>query len=227
MVNKIKKDVLLAVVAEWLEEWEVPSLVSRNQYPIEPENLHHILAIVGPRRSGKTYFMFQLIKSLLQSGRYSKEDIVTHDLNTVECTVVRGSEEVVYHLENIGFNVAATFLDETQFFDSGIIEAIEHILRHGVDVIYAALSSTSEGRPFPFSDRKKHVGDLLALPHEDIVVLKAVCTGCGEDAVFTCYVGSEEKTSVIKVGGSESYTALCRDCYYKMFDSDEGRTDKK
>ena len=197
-----------------------------------------LTGIIGPMFSGKTTELFRRAKRLTLAEkewrafkpwidqRYSKEDIVTHDLNTVECTVVRGSEEVVYHLENIGFNVAATFLDETQFFDSGIIEAIEHILRHGVDVVYAALSSTSEGRPFPFSDGKKHVGDLLALPHEDIVVLKAVCTRCGEDAVFTFYIGSEEKTGVVKVGGSESYTALCRDCYYKKFDS-EGGIDKK
>lgn len=32
---------------------------------IDPENLGRILAVVGPRRTGKTYFMYQLIQSLL------------------------------------------------------------------------------------------------------------------------------------------------------------------
>ncbi|NIQ37918.1 MAG: AAA family ATPase [Proteobacteria bacterium] len=79
MVNNIKREALLAIIAEWLEETEMPSLVPRHQPAIEPENLERILAIVGPRRAGKTYFMYQLIQSLLQGGRYSKEDILFID----------------------------------------------------------------------------------------------------------------------------------------------------
>ena len=79
MVNNIRKDVLLTVVAEWLEEGEIPPLVSRNRHTMNPENLEHILAVVGPRRAGKTYFMYQLIQSLLQGGRHKKEDILFID----------------------------------------------------------------------------------------------------------------------------------------------------
>jgi len=75
----MKRDVLLAIIAEWLEEWEMPSLVSRNQPAIDPADLKRILAIVGPRRSGKTFFMYQIIQSLLQGGQYSKEDILFLD----------------------------------------------------------------------------------------------------------------------------------------------------
>jgi len=71
--------VLLAIIAEWLEEWEMPSLVSRHQPAIDPADLKRILAIVGPRRSGKTFFMYQIIQSLLQGGQYSKEDILFLD----------------------------------------------------------------------------------------------------------------------------------------------------
>ncbi|MBW2341951.1 MAG: AAA family ATPase, partial [Deltaproteobacteria bacterium] len=79
MVNNIRKDVLLTVVAEWLEEGEIPPLVSRNRHTIDPESLDRILAVVGPRRAGKTYFMYQLIQSLLQGGRHKKEDILFID----------------------------------------------------------------------------------------------------------------------------------------------------
>ncbi len=79
MVNNIKKDALFTIVAEWLEESEIPPLVPREQHTIESDNLDRILAIVGPRRAGKTYFMYQLIQSLIQSGRYSKEDILFID----------------------------------------------------------------------------------------------------------------------------------------------------
>ncbi|HDZ23088.1 MAG TPA: ATP-binding protein [Desulfobacteraceae bacterium] len=79
MINKIRKETLLTVVAEWLEEGEIPSLVARNQHTIDPENLHRILAVVGPRRAGKTYFMYQIIKCRLQSGRHEKGDILFID----------------------------------------------------------------------------------------------------------------------------------------------------
>jgi len=75
----MKRDTLLVIIAEWLEEWEMPPLVSRHQPAIEPADLKRILAIVGPRRAGKTYFMYQLIQSLLQGNQYSKEHILFLD----------------------------------------------------------------------------------------------------------------------------------------------------
>lgn len=79
MLNIMKRDALLNILAEWLEEWEMPSLIPRHQRTMDLENLRQILAIVGPRRAGKTYFMYQLIQLLLQGGRYSKEDILFID----------------------------------------------------------------------------------------------------------------------------------------------------
>ena len=70
---------LLSIIAEWLEEGELPSLVRRNQPALDLENLKRILAIVGPRRAGKTYYMYQLVHSLLQSAKYTKEDILFID----------------------------------------------------------------------------------------------------------------------------------------------------
>lgn len=75
----MKKDALLTIVAEWLEEWDAPEIIERNQPAIKPDELKHILAIVGPRRAGKTYFMYQLISSLLKRNKYSKEDILFLD----------------------------------------------------------------------------------------------------------------------------------------------------
>lgn len=79
MVNRLKRDVLLAIIAEWLEEGDIPPLIPRSQSNKEPMNLKRILAIVGPRRAGKTYFMYQLIQSLLEKGDCSKEDILFVD----------------------------------------------------------------------------------------------------------------------------------------------------
>ena len=75
----MKNSALLNIIAEWLEEWEMPSLVPRDTSATSLEELKRILAIVGPRRSGKTSFMYQLISSLLQTGRYTKKDILFLD----------------------------------------------------------------------------------------------------------------------------------------------------
>jgi predicted AAA+ superfamily ATPase len=72
-------DILLNILDEWLEEWEMPSLIPRDTSAISPEKLKRILAIVGLRRSGKTSFMYQLIDSILQTGRYTKKDILFLD----------------------------------------------------------------------------------------------------------------------------------------------------
>ncbi len=90
MVNNIKREALLHVVAEWLEETTLPPMVPRTDYDIKPDNLLRILAIVGPRRAGKTYFMYQLIQSLLRDGRYTKKDILFLDFEDFRLSGLSG-----------------------------------------------------------------------------------------------------------------------------------------
>ena len=73
------RDSLKRVVAEWLEEWKVPQLIRRDFPEMDLSRLPDILAIVGPRRAGKTYYMNQLIGDLLNSG-IKKEEILFIDM---------------------------------------------------------------------------------------------------------------------------------------------------
>ena len=52
-----------AMVAEWLEQFRFPELVDREAAHPEISNLSEILAVVGPRRSGKTFFFFHLFQT--------------------------------------------------------------------------------------------------------------------------------------------------------------------
>jgi predicted AAA+ superfamily ATPase len=72
-------DSLLQIVGEWIEETTLPKLIQRTIDPVNIERLRDILAIVGPRRAGKTFLMYQLIKSLLETGRWTKKDILFVD----------------------------------------------------------------------------------------------------------------------------------------------------
>jgi len=61
------------LIAEWLETKSLPDMVEREANVVDIDQLSSILAIVGPRRSGKTWFMYQLIKRLLDKGLEKKE----------------------------------------------------------------------------------------------------------------------------------------------------------
>lgn len=187
-----------------------------------------LVGIIGPMFSGKTSELLRRIKRSniarknwilfkpIIDQRYSKMDVVSHDLITAEAKVIKKSNEVYIYIGNNIKHIDDVFFDELQFFDSEIIPIIQEILFNGINITYAALQATSEGKPFPFIDNQKHIGDLLALPHEEIINLKAVCTRCGNDnAVFTFYTAGE-KNEIIKVGGSETYTALCRTCFNEL-----------
>ncbi len=113
----MKKDILLSIVAEWLEEWKAPSLIPRQHPSIELENLEHILAIAGPRRAGKTYFMFQLIEMLLKQKGYSKKDILFIDFEDYRLADFSADEVdelfLAFH-QLAGQNPTFLFFDEIQ-----------------------------------------------------------------------------------------------------------------
>ncbi|MCX6350115.1 MAG: ATP-binding protein [Candidatus Aureabacteria bacterium] len=67
------------IVAEWLEEWKPPDLVPREAQPPDLKKLSEILAIVGPRRAGKTYFMFQMLEDLVRRSVCARDDILFID----------------------------------------------------------------------------------------------------------------------------------------------------
>ena len=92
MVNNSKREMLLGVVAQWLEEAPLPALVPRDHSGVEVDNLKSILAIVGPRRSGKTYFMYQLVQRLLEEKGFTKDDILFVDFEDVRLSGFRGEE---------------------------------------------------------------------------------------------------------------------------------------
>ena len=82
-------DVLQRVVAEWLRGAELPALIPRERPsplpdlgrpgPSGPPASRPILAVVGPRRAGKTYFLYQIIADLLRAGKAGRDDILLVD----------------------------------------------------------------------------------------------------------------------------------------------------
>jgi predicted AAA+ superfamily ATPase len=82
----MKTETLKKIIAEWFEEGRIPSLVPRDYKGVQPDKTTDILAVVGPRRAGKTYFMYQLIQSLLERRKCHREDILFLDFEDFRLT---------------------------------------------------------------------------------------------------------------------------------------------
>ncbi|OGS33453.1 MAG: hypothetical protein A2293_16620 [Elusimicrobia bacterium RIFOXYB2_FULL_49_7] len=66
--------------SEWLSDKHLPDFLERDLPPIALSRLNEVLALIGPRRSGKTYYLFQLIRQLEQQG-ILREEILYADFD--------------------------------------------------------------------------------------------------------------------------------------------------
>jgi len=110
------RDSLKRIIAEWLEEYEIPQPVRRDLPEIDLSLLPDILAIVGPRRAGKTYYMFQLIRDLLGSGR-KKQEILFVDMEDFRLADFKASDfdDLLLTFRQLaGQSPEYLFLDEIQ-----------------------------------------------------------------------------------------------------------------
>lgn len=102
------------VIAEWLEEQTLPLIVRRDVPAVNLEHLSDILAIVGPRRAGKTFYMFQLIQDLLAPSKFAKDDILFVDFEDYRLTdFVAGDMESLL----VAFNQLTGKYPSFLFFD--------------------------------------------------------------------------------------------------------------
>ncbi|MFH0881089.1 MAG: AAA family ATPase, partial [Lentisphaerota bacterium] len=113
----MKTDIVKRIIAEWLEETTLPTLVQRDISPVDLTRLNEILAIVGPRRAGKTYFMYQLIEGLLQKKICSKDDVLFidfEDYRLADFTTADVDSLLVAFNQLTGKNPSYIFFDEIQ-----------------------------------------------------------------------------------------------------------------
>jgi uncharacterized protein len=75
----MKTEVAQKIIAEWLFETTLPDLIKREvSVAISEPGKGPVCAVIGPRRAGKTFLLYQTIKSLLDSG-IAKEDMLFLD----------------------------------------------------------------------------------------------------------------------------------------------------
>jgi thymidine kinase len=98
-------------------------------------------------------------------------------------------------------------IDEAQFFGRELVTVASRLAERGLTVMVAGLDVTFDGEPF------EPLPTLMALA-ERVDKLTAICSVCGEEAVFHVRVAAPSARAddlvAEHVGGTELYQARCR-----------------
>ncbi|MEM5782155.1 MAG: AAA family ATPase, partial [Candidatus Aenigmatarchaeota archaeon] len=63
----INRDILIKIIKDF-KDFNLPEIIKREKSINIELPIKRVISIIGPRRSGKTYFMFQQISDLLKKG---------------------------------------------------------------------------------------------------------------------------------------------------------------
>jgi len=147
-----------------------------------------------------------LIVKPLVDTRFDVGHVVSHAGARMRAVTARNGAEVA----RIALGHDAVGIDEVQFFDDGIVEAIESLVRAGARVVAAGLAQDFRGLPFGA------MPTLLCVA-EFVDKLEAVCHRCGGPATMTQRLVNGEPApfggATIQVGALDSYEARCRGCH--------------
>lgn len=187
-----------------------------------PQNVGWIEVICGGMFSGKTEELIRRAKRAHIAGqnvvvvkssvdkRYSDEDIVSHNENTLPGLVVDTADQIVL----LTGNAQVVCIDEIQFFDNRIIEVANSLANDGKRVIVAGLDMDYEGRPF------EPMPQLLAIA-EYVTKLHAICAESGMMAHYSQRI--VEKSDRVLVGEREAYEPRARHCFRPPVDKRRGK----
>jgi len=173
-----------------------------------------IEVVCGSMFSGKTEELIRRVKRAKLAkqrvllfkpridNRYDDVKVVSHEGLKAEAMPVSSSTELLSFVDVDTAQVVG--IDETQFFDDGIIAAAEKLANAGIRVICAGLDQDYRGQPF---------GPMAALMciAEYVTKLHAVCSRCGAAACRSQrLIGTEGQ---LFVGGMADYEPRCRKCF--------------
>lgn len=140
-------------------------------------------------------------------ARYSIEEIASHSGQKHVSVPVSTTAEM---LSQIHEDTQVVGIDEGQFFDAAIIEAVNELARSGKRVIVAGLDQDYTGKPFDPMPQLLSVAEFITKTH-------AICVRCGATANYSQRtVESEER---VEVGAADKYEARCRKCFVPHADA--------
>ncbi len=139
--------------------------------------------------------------------RYSIEEIASHSGQKHNSMPVASAAELVAAIRD---DTQVIGIDEGQFFDMALIDAVNLLAGMGKRVIIAGLDQDYTGRPFEPMPQLLSIAEFITKTH-------AICMKCGSTANYSQrIVESEER---VEVGASDKYEARCRKCFVPHSDA--------
>lgn len=134
--------------------------------------------------------------------RYSEEEVVSHNRNTIVATPV----DSAYNILILAADCEVVGIDEAQFFDEGIVEVANQLANMGKRVIIAGLDMDYRGRPFG------PMPNLMATA-EYVTKVHAICVKTGNLAHYTHRKIDSEK--LVELGEKDEYEPLSRAAFWQ------------
>lgn len=172
-----------------------------------------IEVIVGSMFSGKSEELIrrlkraQIARQKVQvfkpkiDDRYSIEQIASHSGMTHISKPVMTAKELLSQIED---DTEVIGIDEGQFFDMQIVEAVNDLATGGRRVIIAGLDQDYMGKPFEPMPQLLSIAEFITKTH-------AICVKCGSTANYS--QRTFESDERVEVGAAGKYEARCRRCF--------------
>ncbi len=177
-----------------------------------------IHVICGGMFSGKTEELMRLLRREEHAKRkiqvfkpsidirYAVTQVKSHNGVSLDAIVIE-KDNALKIMDCLDPNTQVVGIDEVQFFDASIATVCKLLIIRKIKVILAGLDTDFRGEPFGSMP-------LLMDIAEDVTKLHAICSVCGEEACRTQRIIDHKPapydSTLILVGGSESYEARCR-----------------
>ena len=140
-------------------------------------------------------------------ARYSDEEIASHSgqkhLSIPVTTTAEMMSQIREDTEVVG-------IDEGQFFDMEIVDAVNQLAEQGRRVIVAGLDQDFMGKPFEPMPQLLCIAEFITKTH-------AICVKCGSTANYS--QRTVESEARVEVGASDKYEARCRQCFVPHADA--------
>jgi thymidine kinase len=185
---------------------------------IQPHRGGWLEVVCGPMFSGKSEELIRrlrraeiagqraLIVKPLIDDRFEVGHVVSHAGAKMRAVTAGSSAEAL----RLAAGYDAVGIDEVQFFDLGIVDAIAALVSRGVRVVAAGLAQDFRGEPFGA------MPTLLCVA-EFVDKLEAVCHRCGGPATLTQRLLDGKPApyggETVQIGALDSYEARCRSCH--------------
>ena len=145
--------------------------------------------------------------------RYSDEEVVSHDANSIRSTPIDSPASLLL----LASGAQVVGIDEAQFFDESLVEVCRELADMGKRVIVAGLDMDFQGVPF---------GPIPALcaVADEVTKVHAICVKCG---ALPCVSHRLVKINRrVMLGEAQEYEPLCRACYQQAV-KEEGQDNQE